>query len=58
MRARGSFQYTGPDNVLYAVSYTADENGFVPQGDHLPTPPPIPDAILKSLDIQRQAGRL
>lgn len=40
--ARGSYQYYGPEGQLYKIVYTADENGFQAQGDHLPTPPPIP----------------
>ncbi|EDX09419.1 larval cuticle protein 65Ag1 [Drosophila simulans] len=36
--ARGEFSYTGPDGVVYSVSYVADENGFQPQGSHLPVP--------------------
>ncbi|XP_017786011.1 PREDICTED: pupal cuticle protein 20-like isoform X2 [Nicrophorus vespilloides] len=48
--ATGSFSYTGPDGQQYAVQYTADENGFRPQGAHLPTPPPIPEAILRSIE--------
>ena len=47
---QGSYSYTGPDGNTISLSYTADENGFVPQGDHLPTPPPIPEAILRSLE--------
>ncbi|KAL1138376.1 hypothetical protein AAG570_008440, partial [Ranatra chinensis] len=49
--AQGSYSYTGPDGRTYTVTYTADERGFIPHGDHLPTPPPIPEAILKSLQI-------
>ncbi|XP_054262093.1 endocuticle structural glycoprotein SgAbd-4-like [Macrosteles quadrilineatus] len=47
--AEGSYSYTAPDGTRISVTYVADENGFVPVGDHLPTPPPIPEAILKAL---------
>ncbi|CAH2089158.1 unnamed protein product [Euphydryas editha] len=49
-RAEGAYSYTGDDGHVYTVTYTADENGFHPQGAHLPTSPPIPEAILKSLE--------
>nr|AWK28317.1 cuticular protein [Nilaparvata lugens] len=48
--AQGAFSYTGTDGQTYSITYTADENGFVPQGAHLPTPPPIPEEILKALE--------
>ncbi|XP_073951403.1 endocuticle structural glycoprotein ABD-4-like [Choristoneura fumiferana] len=48
--AEGKFSYKAPDGTLIALTYIADENGFQPQGDHLPTPPPIPPAIQKALD--------
>ncbi|CAH1640091.1 unnamed protein product [Spodoptera littoralis] len=50
VQAQGSYSYTGDDGKVYSVRYTADENGFQPQGDHLPTPPPIPAEILKALE--------
>ncbi|XP_020289300.1 flexible cuticle protein 12-like [Pseudomyrmex gracilis] len=35
---RGSYTYVDPEtNVRYTVNYTADENGFHPEGAHLPS---------------------
>lgn len=48
--AQGSYSYTDPDGNQVSVQYTADENGFVPQGAHLPTPHPIPPEILKVIE--------
>lgn len=45
----GSYTYTGPDGVQYTINYIADENGFRAEGPHIPTPPPIPEAIQRSL---------
>ncbi|XP_039754288.1 pupal cuticle protein 20-like [Pararge aegeria] len=52
--AEGGFSYRAPDGQQISLTYTADENGFHPQGSHLPTPPPIPEAILRSLEYNRQ----
>ncbi|XP_017070726.1 pupal cuticle protein Edg-78E [Drosophila eugracilis] len=47
--ARGAYSYTSPEGIPVQVVYTADENGFHPQSDLLPTPPPIPQEILDSI---------
>ncbi|XP_067648309.1 pupal cuticle protein Edg-78E-like [Eurosta solidaginis] len=49
LHATGSYGYYSPEGQPIQVSYTVDENGYHPVGDHLPTPPPIPDYILRSL---------
>lgn len=46
----GSFSYTAPDGQQIEVRYTAGQEGFVPQGAHLPTPPPIPAEIQKAIE--------
>lgn len=49
----GAYAYYTPEGELIQLTYAADENGFQPRGEHLPTPPPIPRAILKSLEYIR-----
>lgn len=46
----GSYEFVSPEGEKIFLTYTADENGYQPTGEHLPTPPPIPEAILKSLE--------
>lgn len=45
----GQYHFISKEGLPVAVSYTADEHGYHPQGDLLPTPPPTPEAILKAL---------
>lgn len=50
---KGSASWTDPSGEEVKLSWTADENGAVFEGDHLPTPPPtqpIPEAIQRALD--------
>uniref|UniRef100_A0A0K8SB33 Endocuticle structural glycoprotein SgAbd-2 n=2 Tax=Lygus hesperus TaxID=30085 RepID=A0A0K8SB33_LYGHE len=47
----GTYSYTDPDGKLISVKYTADEGGFRAEGEHLPTPPPVPPEVQKGLDI-------
>ncbi|XP_066582750.1 endocuticle structural glycoprotein SgAbd-2-like [Prorops nasuta] len=46
---QGRFSYTAPDGTPINLEYVADENGFRAVGAHLPTPPPIPEAIRRAL---------
>jgi len=50
--AQGYYAYTGPDGVVYQVEYYSDaENGFVAKGAHLPTPPPLPEALVQANEL-------
>lgn len=46
----GNFEWVDPKGVHVKVSYVADEHGYQPSSDLLPTPPPTPEAILKALE--------
>ncbi|XP_061396111.1 larval cuticle protein 2-like [Musca vetustissima] len=50
---RGDFSWISPEGEHIAVQYVADENGYQPSSALLPTPPPIPEAILKALEYIR-----
>ncbi|CRK99897.1 CLUMA_CG013200, isoform A [Clunio marinus] len=47
---QGGYSYQGDDGKVYSLTYTADENGYRPVGDFLPTPPPIPPAIARAVE--------
>ncbi|XP_047469460.1 cuticle protein AMP1A-like [Penaeus chinensis] len=53
INSAGSYSYTAPDGTPVHVEFVADENGFQPQGDHLPVAPefphPIPDFVLDQI---------
>ncbi|XP_072393418.1 uncharacterized protein [Diabrotica undecimpunctata] len=42
LKVTGMFAYPGPDGVMYEVRYTADDQGFHPEGDHIKVPPFVP----------------
>ena len=55
--ARGQFSYTGDDGIPIRLTYTVEENGFIVQGTHLLTTPPVLVAIqrvLQSLALRYQ----
>ncbi|KAF2903449.1 hypothetical protein ILUMI_02737 [Ignelater luminosus] len=49
LAAHGAYHFKTPEGVDVAIQYVADENGFQPQGNSIPVPPPIPEAILRGL---------
>lgn len=52
----GGWSYISPEGQVISLQFEADENGYRPIGDHLPTPPPLPPALQRFEDAK--AGRL
>ncbi|XP_045509175.1 larval cuticle protein LCP-17-like [Colias croceus] len=50
---QGQAQWKSPEGEVVQFAYTADENGYQVQGSHVPTPPPVPEAIIRSLEYIR-----
>ncbi|KAL4707783.1 hypothetical protein ACJJTC_001729 [Scirpophaga incertulas] len=50
LEVQGAYSYTSPDGTPVQLSYVANEDGYQPQGSHLPVAPPVPAAIQRSLD--------
>lgn len=50
LEAQGSVSYKDLEGQEISLTYIANENGFQPQGAHLPTTPPIPPAIQRALE--------
>merc|ERR1711915_1012731 len=55
--SQGKFSYP-EEGVTYTITWVADENGFQATGDHLPTPPPMPEHVVKILADLKAAGQL
>ncbi|XP_045446425.1 endocuticle structural glycoprotein ABD-4-like [Melitaea cinxia] len=51
IEVHGQFQYPSEDGQNIQLTYVADENGYQPQGAHLPTAPPVPADIQRALDF-------
>ncbi|KAI8118969.1 Cuticular protein 47Eg [Lucilia cuprina] len=49
---KGQYSYTSPEGEQVSLQYTADENGYHVDAANplLPTPPPIPEHILKAIE--------
>ncbi|KAL0883337.1 hypothetical protein ABMA27_016744 [Loxostege sticticalis] len=49
LEVSGAVKYTSPEGTPIELSYVANENGYQPQGSHLPVAPEVPEAITRAL---------
>ncbi|KAJ2948957.1 hypothetical protein O0L34_g5895 [Tuta absoluta] len=60
LESKGSSRYVSPQGEIIELTYVANEDGYQPQGSHLPTPHPVPEYIVRSIQYinsQQQPGR-
>ncbi|XP_071549418.1 cuticle protein AMP1B-like [Panulirus ornatus] len=56
--AQGGWSFTFPDGTPAVVTFVADENGYRPQSDLLPTPHPLPAHAIAQIEFARQEQAL
>ncbi|XP_063598380.1 cuticle protein AM1199-like [Penaeus indicus] len=54
----GSFSFVLPDGTIAEVRFIANENGFQPQSDLLPTPHPLPAHALEQIRFAEEQRAL
>lgn len=52
----GSYSYPSQEGRVIALSYDADKDGFRPRGEHLPTPPPVPESFFFAIRLHELAA--
>ncbi|XP_063598383.1 cuticle protein AMP1B-like [Penaeus indicus] len=51
---QGAFSFPFPEGGVAEFTYVADEFGYQPSSDLLPTPPPLPPHVYRLLEIAEQ----
>ncbi|CAL4095919.1 unnamed protein product, partial [Meganyctiphanes norvegica] len=49
----GSYSFVHPDGTVHVLRYIADKDGYRPQSDMLPTPPPMPEHAVRQVEFAR-----
>ncbi|XP_066941905.1 cuticle protein AM1199-like [Macrobrachium rosenbergii] len=54
----GSYRYVHPDGDVVEITYVADERGFRPVGDVIPTPHPLPAHAIEQIRFAEERRAL
>ncbi|XP_042241685.1 cuticle protein AMP4-like [Homarus americanus] len=54
---QGSYRFPLPDGTFATVLYVADENGYRPESDLIPTTPPVPDHAQEQIRVAEEQRR-